>query len=44
MKTSLLDIFKEDTILSEDTLTKIVGGGPQLDPIYRIDGEFVYGM
>ena len=44
MKTSLLDTFKEEAILSEDTLTKIVGGGPQLDPIYRIDGEFVYGM
>ena len=44
MNTSLLNTFKENAILSEGTLNKIVGGGPQLEPIYRIDGEFVYGM
>ncbi|WP_299884040.1 hypothetical protein [uncultured Lacinutrix sp.] len=42
MSKSLLKNFKEKAILSNKTISKINGGSAELDPIYRIDGDFVY--
>ena len=42
MNKSLLKNLKKETILSNEKISKIKGGSAELDPIYRIDGDFVY--